>query len=75
MVDVGDNRDVSQVHQRLCAAQKMRGPSTSRSRPPARGFYPDRSMALWRRVSRQREPTPMACTPVGNSSTCTNVKR
>ena len=45
VVDVGDDRDVSELHQRLCAAQKMRGPSTSRSRPPARGFYPDRCMA------------------------------
>ena len=28
VVDVGDNRDVSELHQSLCALQKMRGPST-----------------------------------------------
>ena len=28
VVDVSDNRDVSELHQSLCALQKMRGPST-----------------------------------------------
>ena len=28
VVDVGDNRDVSELHQSFCAVQKMRGPST-----------------------------------------------
>jgi hypothetical protein len=40
VVDVGDNRDVSELHQSLCALQKMRGPSTEPLQPLAAPALP-----------------------------------